>query len=120
MPVFDNVNPNAAAETASTRTEVELREAQAKVTELQQKLELEKQVLGDSTLAMRAAAVAVHAKMCPHNHTLGACTWTADKLADDPAQADWTEPAHVRWLGVVQGAVALLTSLGWKISEPAA
>lgn len=119
MPsLFDNVNPSTPAETAASRTEIELRAKLSEVAVLEQRLASEQALLAESTPAQRTAAVALHGAMCPHDHAIGACSWYASPAGDDAAFADWAEVAHQRWLKVVQGSVLLFRAQGWTVTEP--
>jgi len=63
-------------------------------------------------------AVTLHTNLCPNTHDGDACRWFASVGADDPAAADWTEPAHAFWLACCHAAISFAQATGWSITIP--
>jgi hypothetical protein len=107
----------------ATRTETELELAQARVAELAAKAAAEAAARAAASSNVRALAVAIHTTLCPRNHALLECMWfvgagNSNAVANDPDQADWTEPQHLYWLNVTITAVAQARGLGFTVDEP--
>jgi hypothetical protein len=118
--LLDNYDPNSPAVTTVSRTEAELATLDARRQELLDQKAAEDAAKAAATVAVRTLAIAMHNALCPSNHAALACTWQTDPQCDAPEAANWTEPAHARWLGIVQMGVALQTQQGWTVSEPPA
>jgi len=117
-PLADAYGPTTPAATTVSRTEAELALVEARRTALLAQKEREDAAKAATTPSLRRLAIALHGALCPSNHADLTCTWETDPNATDSEVADWTEPAHRRWLGVAQMGVFLQMSSGWRVDEP--
>ena len=86
----DEIPPVAPIEHPS-RNELELARAQAKVAELEAKVQAEREARDQASTAMRALAIALHRNFCTEKHDgTGECQWHSDSNADSPTAADFT------------------------------
>lgn len=102
-----------------SRNELELARAQARVAELEAKVQAEREARDQASTAMRALAISLHSNFCIEKHDgTGLCQWYSDSNADSPTTADFTQADHWRWILIVHGAVWAARENGWTIVEP--
>jgi hypothetical protein len=117
-PLSEIYDPNDPAVQTVSRTEAELAQLDARRLALLARKDAEDAAKAASTPHIRALAVALHNALCPSNHAALACTWETDAQHSAPEAADWTEPAHARWLGIAQMGVYQQMAAGWHVYEP--
>jgi hypothetical protein len=88
------------------------------VQRLQEQYDSEQAAMAASNPEVRALAVRLHARLCPHPHPDG-CTWyTGASHVDDPELTDWTESAHAAWLERARVGVACVDELRGTTPPP--
>jgi hypothetical protein len=98
----------------SHTTRDKLAAAKQAVQRLERQLELEEKASATAGAAARALAVELHRSLCKRAHP-ARCSWFAEEHADEADAANWTHPAHARWLKQATETLAAIGRAGYDV-----